>query len=128
MRGMDFTSILILHLIAPAWAAWERSPYLRHYRRVKRTQYDPPEMILARQWDKLALLIRDAYETTQFYRDRLDAAGLHPRDIRSLDAFRALPLLTKADLRERKRDMLSSDYADAKLYSKTTSGSTGPSR
>ena len=125
---MDYVAPVIRHFVAPLWSLWERSPYLRHYRRSKRTQYDPPEVILARQWDKLALLIRHAYETTQFYRDRLDAAGLHPRDIRSLDAFRALPLLTKADLRERKRDMLSSDYADAKLYSKTTSGSTGPSR
>ena len=36
--------LITRHLIAPAWAAWERSPYLRHYRRLLRTQFDPPEV------------------------------------------------------------------------------------
>ncbi len=64
MQSIDFTSILIRHLIAPAWAAWERSPYLRHYRRLKKTQYDSPEVIQERQWKKLEQLLDHAYRTT----------------------------------------------------------------
>lgn len=38
------------------------------------------------------------YHRSQFYRQRFDAAGLHPDDIRSFQDFKQLPLLTKKDL------------------------------
>lgn len=32
----DLLAPITRRLIAPAWAAWERSPYLRHYRLLRR--------------------------------------------------------------------------------------------
>ncbi len=124
---MDYLAPITRHLIAPAWAAWERSPYLQHYRRLKKTQYDPPELIQERQWEKLEQLIDHAYSTTDFYRRRLDSADLTPERICSFGDLRTMPLLTKDDLRGHKAEMLSSEYSPENLTSKTTSGSTGVS-
>ncbi len=122
---MDYLAPITRHIIAPAWAAWERSPYLRHYRRLKKTQYDTPEVIQERQWQKVEQLIDHAYRTTGFYRQRLDSVGLAPENIRSLEDLRAIPLLTKDDLRAHKEAMISEPYAKAKLIRSVTSGSTG---
>ena len=124
---MDALGPLTRCLIAPAWAAWERSPYLRHYRTLLRTQFDAPEVIRRQQWEKTALLVEHAYRTTRFYRKRLLAAGLEPSRIQSFDDFRNAPLLTKADLRGHNAEMLSSEFAGVKLHHKKTSGSTGTS-
>ncbi len=124
---MDLLAPITRHLIAPAWAAWERSPYLRHQRRLLRTQFDPPQVIRQRQWEQIARLIEHAYRTTRFWKLRLERAGLTPPAIRSFDDFRAVPLLTKADLRAYAEDMLSDKHSHAALHHKKTSGSTGTS-
>ncbi len=118
---------VVRHAVAPLWARFERSPYLRHYRRLLRTQFDPPETIRRRQWGKIESLLNHAYQTTRFWRSRLQDAGLDTGRIRSLDDFRAVPLLTKADLRAHQDDMLSDQYKDVSLHRKKTSGSTGVS-
>jgi hypothetical protein len=75
---MDALAPITRRLIAPAWAVWERSPYLRRYRRLLRTQFDSPEVIRQRQWETIVSLLDHAYRTTRFWRGRLDVAGLEP--------------------------------------------------
>ncbi|HJT77667.1 MAG TPA: phenylacetate--CoA ligase family protein [Gemmataceae bacterium] len=113
--------------VAPLWARWERSPYLRRYRTLLQTQFDPPEVVRARQWQAVAALLRHAYDTAPFWRERLDRAGLPPDRVRSWDDFRSLPVLTKHDLRARRDDLVSRLYDPATLHRKKTSGSTGVS-
>ncbi len=115
---MDPLAPISRHLIAPAWAAWESSPYLRHYRRLKRTQYDSPEVVRQRQLAKLREIASHARATVPFYRDL-------PGDIRSFDDFQKIPILTKQDIRDRFDDLLSSAYRGENLHLKKTSGSTG---
>ncbi len=124
---MDLLAFAIRYAIAPAWAAWEQSPYLRHYRRLLRSQFHSPEDIRRRQWKRIAQLLRHAYDTTRFWRERLDAAGLEPNRVRSWDDFHAIPLLTKTDLRTRGQDLASDAYRNAPVHRRKTSGSTGVS-
>jgi phenylacetate-CoA ligase len=105
-------------LIAPLWAAREGSPYLRHYRDLCRTQFDAPETIRERQFQKLRTIVDHASRTVPFYRDRLP-------EIRCWDEFLNVPLLTKADIRNSFDDLRSSNYRDQPLHEKKTSGSTG---
>jgi phenylacetate-CoA ligase len=112
-------------LIAPAWAKWERSPYLHHYQALKRTQFESPEQIQARQLAGLREIIEHACATVPYYRSALDHAGVKPADVRSFDDFRALPILTKQDIRDHFDDLLSSAYRGQALHRKQTSGSTG---
>jgi phenylacetate-CoA ligase len=124
---MDLLAPIIRRLIAPAWARWERSPYLHHCRRLRHTQFDPPEAIHRRQWEKVESLLNHAYQTTPFWHSRLRDIGLEPGRIRSFDDLRMVPMLTKADLRAHYAEMLSDQYKDAVLHQKKTSGSTGVS-
>lgn len=124
---MDLLAPAIRYAVAPAWAAWERSPYLRHYRRLLETQFDCPERIRDRQWERLTALVAHAWQTAPFWRQRLSEAGLESGRIRAWDDFRTIPLLTKADLRARRADMLSDQFQTAAVHDRKTSGSTGVS-
>ncbi len=124
---MDWHAHLIRHVIGPVWARWERSPYLRRYRQLKRSQFDPAEQIQSRQWNSAQAILAHAYETVPFYRRRFDAAGIKPSAIAGFADFERLPLLTKNDIRSHGDDLISSQYDRAKLFCKTTSGSTGVS-
>ncbi len=122
---MDLYASLVRTVIGPLWARWERSPYLRHYRRLRRTQYDPPEAVRARQWEALRAMLRHAYDSVPFYRLRFQEEGLHPEDLRSFSDFRRVPILTKQEILAHGPALLSNRYEPAALYRKQTSGSTG---
>jgi len=114
-------------IIAPAWAAWEGSPYLRIYRQLCRSQFDSVDVIRARQWKNLQEMLLHAYTTSRLWRERLDAHGVQPQDIRSFDDYTRLPILTKHDLRLHFHELRSADYLASGVTVKKTSGSTGES-
>jgi phenylacetate-CoA ligase len=119
---------MIRNILGPLWAAHERSPYLRHYRRLKRSQFDPPEVVQARQIAALRDLLQHARNTVPSYRRRFQEAGFDPRSLRSLEDLRAIPVLTKAEIREQGKELISETYRNrTDLRRKTTSGSTGVS-
>ncbi len=53
----------------------------------------------ALQTERLRWSVRHAYDNVPHYRASLDAAGVHPDDVRELADLAKLPLTTKADLR-----------------------------
>lgn len=121
----DIYAPLVRSLVAPAWAWWEGSPYLSHYRDLKRTQYLPTEKIKELQWQKLTGILDHAYAGSAFYRQRLDELGLKPAAIRNLEDFRHIGILTKQDLRQSFEQIAIADLRDNHVFLKTTSGSTG---
>jgi phenylacetate-CoA ligase len=125
---VDVHAFLIRSLIGPAWAAWERSPYLRHYHRLCRRQFDDAATIRSRQWEAIRNLLRHARATVPYYRTEWDAADIDPDDLKTLDDFSRLPILTKADIRAHGSALISETYSDPRdRMRKTTSGSTGVS-
>ncbi|GAB3675861.1 phenylacetate--CoA ligase PaaK [Angustibacter aerolatus] len=54
----------------------------------------------ALQLERLRWSVRHAYEHVPHYRRSLDAAGVHPDDVRELSDLARLPFTTKADLRD----------------------------
>lgn len=50
------------------------------------------------QLDGLKWTLNHAYNGSQFYRNKLDTAGISPQDIRSLDDLKKLPFTTSQDL------------------------------
>ncbi len=124
---MDCLAPLSRYTIAPIWAVWEGSPYLRHHARLLETQYDPPATIRQRQDQEVRSIALHACQTVPFWATRFSAAGMSPQDIRQVTDLQRLPLLTKADLREHGDLLLSHDYGRDQLHKQTTSGSTGVS-
>ena len=64
---------------------------------------DPTKMsrdeLRALQWRRLKRQLAYNYANAPFHRERLDAAGLHPEDIRTWDDFLKVPVMNKSDHR-----------------------------
>ena len=58
------------------------------------------EDMKALQSEKLVKQVKNVYENVPFYRKKMDALGVKPEDIRSIDDIGKLPFTTKEDLRE----------------------------
>lgn len=123
----DLYSHVVRAIIAPLWAIREGSPYLRHYERFQQTQFRPLEEVRQDQWTRLKSLLDHAYAHTEFYRERFDAKGITPVDIRSWQDFEQFPLLTKDDIRSNRDRMVADNIPKDRLLPKKTSGSTGVS-
>lgn len=52
------------------------------------------------QLDRLRRSVAHTYENVAYYHAKMDAAGVKPEDIRTLDDVRRLPLTTKQDMRD----------------------------
>lgn len=58
------------------------------------------EELTALQNERLSATVRRVYEKVPLYRERMDAAGLSPDDIRTVSDLQKLPFTTKQDLRD----------------------------
>src|SRR5205085_771624 len=75
-------------------------------------------------WESLQRLLRHAYDTTDFYRQRFDSAGLHPDRLTDPAQLRALPVLTRDDIRNHLPAMTSRRYRAEDLRPSATGGTT----
>lgn len=87
------------------------------------SQWWPRERIEALQLQRLQEVVRAAYEHTAYWREVMDAEGIEPGDIRTLDDLRRFPLLVKQTLRERRDEMAWRD-GKRRVMLIRTSGST----
>jgi phenylacetate-CoA ligase len=98
------------------------STLLREYE--ARGRADPQEIEEFRDARLKAFLLH-AYGTVPLYRELFDDIGLHPLDVAKLDDLAALPILNKAYVQERQREMTSSVISRRRWKLVSTSGSTG---
>ncbi len=77
------------------------------------------------QLKDLQWTVNHAYRGSSFYRERLDAAGVTPGDIRSLDDLQRLPFTTANDLKEGYPFPLLSVPFDRVVRIHASSGTTG---
>ncbi len=112
-------------LVLPLLAAKRGSTYLRDLVALERTQFESPEQIRARQLTLLKTQLQHAFATVPYYQRTWAAAGVHPSDLNSLADLAHFPILPKADIRTRGPELYSTAYRNAKVRTKTTSGSTG---
>ena len=74
----------------------------------------------------LGRLLEQAYRHVPFQRDRLDAAGLKPGEVRSVEALRRIPVVTRRHHGDAGLDrVVSQDVECGQLLDRSTSGSTG---
>lgn len=81
--------------------------------------------IEAYQDEKLRGLIRHAYENVPYYRERWTALKLSPADIKSREDLPKLPILTKEDVRQNFKRLISRSTNTRRLVFRHTSGTTG---
>ena len=98
----------------------------RIYEMLMESQFWPPETMLAYQRSQLASLLRHAKATVPFYKTRLDPVFKENGGM-DWDRWHEIPIVTRADLRDRREEMLTTDlppgHGPVKDFS--TSGSSG---
>jgi len=92
--------------------------------RYRNNQWMNPEELRSYQLEKLSSLVDYAFKNSKFYRAHYTAAGFTPGNVRSFEAFKTLPPITKSDLMNSLDDM-SEGCKKFFRSSKTTGGSTG---
>jgi len=104
----------------------DRITYLKWYDFIERSQWWSKDEIKEYQWQKLRLLIDEAYNFVPYYTELFGKIGAKPYDIKTWHDFEKIPCLTKDIVRERIDDLISIRIKDrSKLRYYTTGGSTG---
>lgn len=81
----------------------------------------------ALQGERLAEVVRHAYENVACYKKKLDDAGVHPDDIRGLEDIEKIPFTTKPDFRDNYPFGMFAVPMDQVVRIHASSGTTGKS-
>jgi len=85
----------------------------------------PREEILRIQNEKIVKQVKHVYENVEYYRNLMDAKGVKPEDIKTVDDIKKLPFLSKTDLRDAyPYGLLGTDLKNC-VRIQSTSGTTG---
>lgn len=95
------------------------------FAKIWKNQWKKGDEIEELQNKKVRDLVRHSYYTVPFYRKLLDDLGLHPDDIQTIHDLAKLPILTKEEVKQAGKSILSSKYEEKDLVVERTGGSTG---
>ncbi len=109
----------------PLFGMLNKSPKLRYWKQLEKTQYLPEAQLREIQWQRLKDLLLFAWKNNEFYQKRFQQAGITPNDIRHPDDMKNLPILTKADIRINTERLISRGFDTTQLQRAKTGGSTG---
>ena len=96
-------------------------PGIKELQRLERMSMAENEELQLRA---ISRLLRNAYDSTPFYRERLDRVGVNPRDIRTLEDLQRIPVLTREDIRQNLDGLWSRRYSRESLPQAATGGTT----
>jgi phenylacetate-CoA ligase len=117
--------ILPGYLLLAGTQRLRRSQSLKILRDIADAPFAPPEEVRAAQFRRLTALLAHAESKVPYYRDLFRSLGITSQDIRTLDDFTRLPILTKDIIRERWRDLIREDVPLEQLSPHFSGGSTG---
>lgn len=75
--------------------------------------------------NRMRRIVSVAYEHSPFYKKKYTAAGVHPRDINSVEDYSYLPPVTKDELRTYLEQIKCNNIEDKYFVKSSTGGSTG---
>lgn len=101
------------------------STALERLQQIRSTPALSVDQIEALKLAKLRKLLSHAAVRVPYYRDTFAAIGLDPSDIRSLDDYTQVPILTKDILREQGDRLLAENVSKTDLHQHHSGGSTG---
>lgn len=93
--------------------------------RIRDEPWQPREVVVARQLERIRALLAHAERTVPYYRETFRELGIRSEDVRTHEDFAQLPVLTKDILRERKDELVSEAVDRSTLLAHHSGGSTG---
>ena len=85
----------------------------------------PVEELQALQSERLVKQVRYVYDNVEFYRNRMDEAGVKPEDVKGIEDLYKLPFINKDDLRDQYPYGLLAVPLNDCVRIQSTSGTTG---
>ncbi|MBD5529451.1 MAG: phenylacetate--CoA ligase [Lachnospiraceae bacterium] len=85
----------------------------------------PLEQLQALQSERLVTQVKHVYENVEFYRNKMDEAGVKPEDIHGIEDLHKLPFINKDDLRDQYPYGLLGVPLSECVRIQSTSGTTG---
>jgi len=122
---MDLMGILSRKLFIPFYNRRHGLDNMPIVRELMESQYFSEDQIRENQWNEIRKLLDYCYEHNRFYRKRFEFIGLIPGDMKDIDDFGKIPILSKDDIRQNREIMISDGYAVEGMNWKRTGGSTG---
>ncbi|UTA47362.1 hypothetical protein L1F30_14510 [Simiduia sp. 21SJ11W-1] len=110
-----------------AWDKKEGGTRLREFRALNAQDRLPPEQLAAIQQTRLNALLQHCWHNSDWYRPLLREAGYTPESVWSPADLTALPVTTKADIRDNIDQFIASNANKQQLARAKTGGSTGVS-
>ena len=94
-------------------------------RAIERAPFESRDEVSRNQLRRLRALLAHAEQRVPYYRELFRSVGVTSRDIRTMDDFARLPILTKGIIRDRWRDLIREDVPIERLQPHHSGGSTG---
>ena len=85
----------------------------------------PVEQLQLPQSERLVEQVKHVYKNVEFYRNKMDEAGVKPEDIHGIEDLHKLPFITKDDLRDQYPYGLVGVPLSECVRIQSTSGTTG---
>jgi phenylacetate-CoA ligase len=120
----QFWTWLLKRWMLPAGDHLFGSKMMARLRFLEEAQWWRPERLYDERNESLRNLIHTVYNEVPFYRERMGAAGVTPKEIRTAEDLHKLPITTKASLRNNYPDK-TTRATGRKTFENRTSGSTG---
>lgn len=99
--------------------------FRKAFEELQQTQWYNTEKIHQYQFSRFQAIIKHAYDTVPFYRNRYDEHGVRLGEIKDLRDLSRLPLITRDDVRKAGDALLSSRFSKRDRIHGHTSGTTG---
>jgi len=93
--------------------------------KIEEAPFLSPEQVRENQFKKLSALLGHAEAHVPYYRALFRSLGIRSQDIRNMDDFAKLPILTKDIIREKQTELVREDVPLATLKPHFSGGSTG---
>lgn len=92
---------------------------------VEENQYWSNDQIYDYQFTELKKIVKHAYDNVSFYRKTMQAMGMEPEDIRSLNDVQHFPVIGKKEIMADYNSFLAEDYRRYHSMERSTGGTTG---
>lgn len=90
----------------------------------EKSQWLPFDYLKEMQWDRCRKMLKYVYENVPYYREKFKKCAIRPEDIRKIEDYVYVPMLTKEDIKTNFKDLICST-SKITGYSRKTSGSSG---
>lgn len=92
---------------------------------LQKSQLWTKEELETYQFFKLKQLLEHSFSTVPYYYDLFKKNGIHPNDIKNVNDFQKIPLLTKEIARQENKNLISKKIDTSKIKNGKTGGTTG---